>query len=58
VWTQVRAEPMAGGFVNIWHASIPDGDRVIECDGVCLVWLHDGLIVRNEVYFDRSALLG
>lgn len=58
VWTQREAIPMHGGFVNLWHARIPAGTRVVEVDGVCLVQLDaDGLICRNEVHFDRSALL-
>jgi hypothetical protein len=49
--------PLADGFLNLWHASIPIGPHAIEVDGVCTVQLRDGLIYRNEVYFDRSALL-
>ena len=56
-WTNVEAIPLEGGFLNRWHASIPAGDRTIECDGVCTVHLRDGLIERNEVWFDRTALL-
>jgi SnoaL-like domain len=57
VWTNTGATPMEGGFLNHWHASIPVGGTVIECDGVCTVLLRDGLIERNEVFFDRSALI-
>ncbi len=57
VWTQRDAIPMEGGFVNLWHAEIPVGEEVVQCDGVCLVWLRGDLICRNEVYFDRAALL-
>ena len=57
VWTQREAIPMEAGFVNLWHASIPSGDVPHEIDGVCLVAFRDGLIARNEVYFDRSVLL-
>ena len=56
-WKQRDATPMEGGFLNHWHASIPLGGTVIECDGVCTVRLRDGLIERNEVFFDRSELL-
>lgn len=56
-WSLVEATPMVRGFLNHWHATIPVGDRVIEVDGVCTVALRDGLIERNQVYFDRSALL-
>lgn len=58
VWTQREAIPMAGGFLNLWHASIPMGQERLECDGVCLVQFdNNGLIARNEVYFDRAELL-
>jgi hypothetical protein len=57
VWTNTRVRPMSGGFLNYWHAVIPDGGRVIECDGVCTVIVDGGLIIRNEVFFDRTPLL-
>ena len=57
VWTHRGSMPMADGFANLWHASIPAGGRTIEVDGLCTVQLRDGLIYRNEVYFDRSELL-
>ena len=58
VWTQVDAIPMEGGFVNRFRAEIPVGDQVIFSEGVCLVWIDDdGLIRRNEVFFDRSDVL-
>ena len=58
VWTSTEAIPMEGGFLNLWHATIPmEGELTVECDGVCSVQLRDGLIARNMVYFDRSELL-
>ena len=57
VWTNTAVTPMQGGFLNHWHASIPVADRRIECDGVCTVHLREGLIERNEVFFDRVELL-
>ena len=57
VWTQRGSIPLAGGFLNEWHASVPVGDTRIEIDGVCTVQLRESLIYRNEVYFDRSAWL-
>jgi SnoaL-like domain len=56
-WTNVAATPIRNGFLNHWHARIPVGSTVLECDGVCTVVLRDGLIARNQVYFDRSELL-
>jgi hypothetical protein len=57
VWTQRGSIPLADGFLNEWHASIPVGAARVEIDGVCTVQLRDGLIYRNEVWFDRSPLL-
>ena len=56
-WTNVRAIPLEDGFLNVWHARVPVDGGDIEFEGVCTVQLRDGLIRRNEVYFDRSALL-
>ena len=56
VWRQTAATPMEGGFLNHWHATIPL-ERTVEARGVCTVVITDGLIVRNEVFFDRSDLL-
>jgi hypothetical protein len=57
VWTNTGVRSLDGGFLNYWHAVIPDGDRVVECDGVCTVIVDDGLIRRNEVFFDRTPLM-
>jgi|SRR4051812_42094960 hypothetical protein len=57
VWTNTGVRPLSGGFLNYWHAVIPNRDRVVECDGVCTVLVMDDLICRNEVYFDRTMLL-
>jgi hypothetical protein len=57
IWTHRGSIPLEDGFLNEWHASIPAGGGVVEVDGVCTVQLRAGLIHRNEVYFDRSALL-
>jgi steroid delta-isomerase-like uncharacterized protein len=57
VWTQTHSTPIESGFLNHWHAEIPVNDEVVACEGVCTVRLRDGLIERNEVFFDRSKLL-
>lgn len=58
VWTQIEGIPMEGGFLNKWHASIPVGQNIVECLGVCFVQFDShGKIRRNEVYFDRSGLV-
>ena len=58
VWTQIEAIPMEGGFLNKWLAKIPVGEKTIECIGLCFVQFDEqGNISRNEVYFDRTALI-
>lgn len=58
VWTQIEGIPMEGGFLNKWLAKIPVGEKILEVTGVCFVQFDDqGLIKRNEVYFDRSEMI-
>lgn len=57
VWTHRGSMPLADGFANLWHASIPVGPSTVEVDGLCTVQLRDGRIYRNEVYFDRAPLV-
>ena len=57
-WRNVDATPMQGGFLNVWHATIPVAGQILEVEGACTVELRDGLISRNRVYFDRSELRG
>lgn len=56
VWTQTRSTPLQDGFANFWKAVIPTGNEIVICKGVCLVQIRDGLIYRNEVFFDPSEL--
>ncbi|RJP32109.1 MAG: nuclear transport factor 2 family protein [Actinobacteria bacterium] len=60
-WSLREAFLFAGGngCGVLWHASIRrTGDgREVEFDGMDLVMVRDDLIERNEVYFDRAALL-
>lgn len=57
VWTHRGSIPMQDGFLNLWRASIPAGERTVRAEGVCTVQLRDGLIYANHVFFDRSELL-
>ena len=57
VWTQRGSIPLEDGFLNLWHASIPAGERRLELDGVCTVQLREGRIYSNQVFFDRTELL-
>jgi len=56
VWTVTEVHPTAKGFTLKWHATIPAGDALIEEDGLDIVEVSDGLITRNEVYFNAVAL--
>jgi SnoaL-like domain len=55
-WTQTASTPMLGGFVNYWQAQMPLSGTVLRLTGVCLVVLREGMIARNEVFFDRIPL--
>jgi hypothetical protein len=58
VWTQIEGIPLENGFLNKWRAEIPVGEKTLTVVGVCFVQLNEaGKIYRNEVYFDRQALL-
>lgn len=47
------------GCAVLWHAAIKraGGEKVVEFDGMDLVLVRGERISRNEVYFDRAALL-
>jgi hypothetical protein len=57
VWTHGGSIPMQDGFLNLWSASIPVGERTVRAQGVCTVQLREGLIYANHVFFDRSELV-
>lgn len=61
-WSLREAFPLAGveGAAVLWRASLraASGSTTVETDGMDLVLLRDGLICRNEVYFDRAGLAG
>lgn len=46
------------GGAFLWHATLTPaaGGPTAEIDGMDLVVLEDGLLKRNEVYFDRMSL--
>lgn len=47
------------GAAFLWKATFrkPGGDKIVEADGMDLVVVKNNLIARNEVYFDRAALM-
>jgi hypothetical protein len=57
IWTHNSSIPLQDGFLNKWRLDAPVGDQLITCPGVCVVQMRDGLIYRNEVYFDTLDLI-
>jgi len=61
-WTLREAYPDGSGdnVAVLWHATFQraEGGPLVEADGMDLVVVRDGLILRNEVYFDRTVLSG
>ena len=47
------------GGAFLWHASLTPsaGGKTIEVDGMDLIIMHGNRMCRNEVYFDRMAVL-
>lgn len=47
------------GSAALWHASLrrKGGTQTVEIDGMDFVQLEGDLMKRNEVYYDRAALL-
>jgi len=56
-WRRVEFIPTGTGFTLKWRATIPVGESVLHEEGLDIVEVRDGKITRNEVYFDRAALL-
>lgn len=60
-WTARQLFPLADatGVAALWQATLGPigGDRRLEITGVDLVVLEGDLVQRNEVYFDRAALV-
>jgi hypothetical protein len=57
IWQIAELFPTSNGFCLKWSASIPIGATIVRENGLDIVELRDGKISRNEVYFDRAALL-
>lgn len=56
-WTCTELIPTAKGCVITWEAVIPAGEQVIRETGCDILELTNGLISRNEVFFDRQQWL-
>ncbi|MCD6569820.1 MAG: nuclear transport factor 2 family protein [Deltaproteobacteria bacterium] len=57
VWEVDDTFSIEKGFILRWNAMIHVGEKSVREKGMDLVLVKDGLITRNEVYFDRTALL-
>lgn len=53
----VEIIPTEKGFVLKWELAIPVGKDKITTMGLDIVEVVENLITRNEVYFDRTALM-
>ncbi len=53
VWKTIKVFETSNGFTLKWYASIPVKGKTLELEGLDIVELKDGLIARNEVFFDR-----
>ncbi len=58
LWEAVEVLPFEGGFCLKWRATLPVSSGTITEFGLDIVEVRDGLITRNEVYFDPSRLSG
>lgn len=56
-WTAMEVFEIENGFALKWNAEIPLGANVVRETGLDIVIVENGLIVSNEVFFDRAALL-
>ena len=56
-WEAEEIIPTTKGCTLKWKATIPVGKEVITETGLDIVEFRDGLICRNEVYFDRQVWL-
>jgi hypothetical protein len=56
-WEADELLPLEGGFALRWRATIPLRGSLVRETGLDLVLVADGRITRNEVYFDRAAML-
>jgi len=57
VWKAREIIPTDKGCVLKWVATIPTNSTSVIVEGLDILELRGDKIVRNEVYFDRSALL-
>lgn len=54
-WHHIHAVPLHNGFLGYWLMQFPDQPHLQPMYGISVVKLKDGLIYRNEIYFDRTA---
>lgn len=57
IWKLDELFPVEKGFILKWKAEIPVKETHIYEYGMDIVEIQDNLIIRNEVYFDRTQLM-
>ncbi len=57
VWKAVELFPIENGYCLKWEATIPTATVTLKELGMDIVEVEDGLITRNEVYFDPSRMI-
>lgn len=57
IWTVVEIIPTEHGCTLKWKAEIPVGNEVVVLQGLDIVEIKNGKILRNEVFFDRQPWL-
>ena len=57
IWSPIEIFQTDKGFTLKWECKIPVGDEVITEYGLDIIEIEEMKITRNEVYFDRTALL-
>jgi hypothetical protein len=55
VWKAKEIIPTKEGCTLKWEAQIPVGTETIILSGLDIIEISEWKIIRNEVYFDRSA---
>jgi hypothetical protein len=56
-WKPVEVFPIETGAIVKWECKIPVGPETLHETGLDIVELEGSLIIRNEVYFDRTRLV-
>ncbi|MHA1958998.1 MAG: nuclear transport factor 2 family protein [Candidatus Thorarchaeota archaeon] len=56
-WRPLEVIPTEKGCILKWECTIPVGDMLVNEQGLDIVEISGNKVTRNEVFFDRTALL-